>query len=268
MVNEARPRVLIVEDEPDMNKLVADVLSAYGFEPIRAASGEQALSLLVRDTPDAILLDLMLPGASGFELSKHLKSARATRPIPIIILTALDRGIDWRYAYETGADDYVTKPFTPEGLIERLQAVLEVAAATRAARERCNNMQSTIELTGTVADLKGLNPLITCLYGRTDLAPPQIEALWSGLVQLSDAAGQWAAQHGGRAPARLTMDFSSQRLRLALEPTAEDGKAFLAEHLDAEAGLPASFIDAGVIDTVTARDGRVVMEKVLPPCGC
>jgi DNA-binding response OmpR family regulator len=265
MANEARPRVLIVEDEPDMNRLVADVLTAYGFEPIRAASGEEALSILVRDTPDAILLDLMLPGASGFELCKHLKAARATRAIPIIILTALDRGIDWRYAYETGADDYITKPFTPDGLVERLQQVL---AECRKARDGCGDMQATLELTGTVADIKRVNPLITCLFCRTDLTPEQLEVMRGGLVQLSDAAGQWAAQHGGRPPARLTMNLSATHLRLALEPAAEDGKAFLAEHLDAEASVPASFIDAGIIDTVTAQDGRVVLEKALPPRGC
>jgi len=262
---ETRKRVLIVEDDPDMNRLVADVLSAYGFEPIRAASGEQALSLLVKDMPDAILLDLMLPGASGFELCKHLKTARVTRPIPIIILTALDRRMDWRCAYESGADEYITKPFTPDGLVERLQAVL---AQCRQAREDCDHMRSAIELTGSVADLKALNLFITCLYCKTELAPAEIEALRAGLEQLADAAGEWAALHGDRPPVRLTIDLTSERLHLALEPISDEGKAFLAQHLDAEAAVPASFIDAGVIDTVTPDGDRVVLAKALGPCGC
>lgn len=257
--------MLIVEDEPDMNKLVADVLSAYGYEPIQAASGEQALSILVGLTPDAILLDLMLPGASGFELCKHLKSARATRPIPIIILTALDRRIDWRCAYESGADEYITKPFTPDGLVERLQAVLDQC---RQVRENCGHLLATFELTGSVADLKALNPFITCLFCQTELSAAQIEAMRAGLGHLADAAGQWAAHHGERPPARLTIDLTTERLHLVVEPTGDEGKAFLAEHLDAEAAVPASFIDAGVIDSVAVDGDRVILVKALGPCGC
>jgi DNA-binding response OmpR family regulator len=265
MTADARRRILVVDDEPDMNKLVADVLTAYGFDAIQAASGEQALSILVRERPDAILLDLMLPGASGFELCKHLKGARATRPIPIIILTALDRPIDCRYAYETGADDYITKPFTPDGLVERLQAVLDQC---RRQREECGHMVLTVDLVGAVSDLKAFNPLITCLYCQTDFAPEQIEALRAGLVRLSDAAGQWAQDHGGRPPVRLTIDLDARRLRLVVAPASDDGGAFLAEHLDAEAAVPSTYIDAGVIDQVTAEGNSVALEKALPPCGC
>jgi len=125
MTSDAPPRVLIVEDEPDMNDLLADILSAYDFDPMQAASGEQCLAMLAEQPPDAILLDLMLPGMSGIEVCKKLKDSPTTRTIPILILTALDSPPDRRNAYEAGADDYMTKPFAPDALVSRLRACLQ-----------------------------------------------------------------------------------------------------------------------------------------------
>jgi len=262
MADAAKVRVLIVEDEPDMNNLLADVLSAYGFEPIQAGSGEQALVVLSGQRPDAILLDLMLPGLSGFELCRQLKTARETRSIPILILTALDRAIDRRYSFETGADEYLTKPFTPDGLVASLRDCLD---RCRRAREGCSHLDLAIELAPTLANIRALNMLVTCLYGLTDFTPPQMEALRQGLVRLSDAAGQWAQQRQSRPPAQLRMDLDGRRLRLAFAPLSEGGDAFLAEHLDAEAAVPAALVDAGVVDRIVSEGGGVVLEKVLAP---
>lgn len=265
MANEARLRVLIVEDEPDMNNLLADVLQAFGYDPIQAGSGEQALEILADDRPDAILLDLMLPGISGFELCKQLKGARETRTIPIVILTALDRGIDRRYGFETGADEYMTKPFTPDGLVSRLQACLD---RCRDALEECGHLLVTLELTATLTDLKAFNSLVTCLYCHTDFSPQQIEALRQGLVRLSDAAGEWMSQHRSLPPVRLTMDLNAEHLRLVFQPAADGAADFLAQHLSPEAAVPSSFTDAGVIDQMAREDGVVILSKALPPCGC
>lgn len=262
MTTDARPRVLIVEDEPDMNNLLADVLSAYGFEPLQATSGEQGLSLLSEHRPDAILLDLMLPGLSGFELCRLLKTSRATRPIPILILTALDRHLDRRYGFESGADDYLTKPFEPDALVARLRACLAECRAV--ADARCP-LASVLEPSGALSDLKTFNALATCLYDRTDLAPEQVEALRKGLVRLSETAGKWATAHGGLLPVRLTVDLNAERLRLVFLPSADGGDGFLAEHLDAEAAVPAAFTDAGVIDRILPEGHGVVLEKALAP---
>jgi DNA-binding response OmpR family regulator len=264
MADEKRPRVLIVEDEPDMNNLLAEVLSAYGFTPEQAGDAEQALAHLAARTPDAILLDLMLPGLSGLELCRQLKTSRATRTIPIVILTALDRAADRRHGYETGADDYVTKPFTPEGLVTRLQVCLDQC---RDARASCGHLTRTLDLTASLADLKMINALATCLYCHTDLPVEQIEALRGGLVAIADAAGQWAVQRRGTSPARMTVDMTGERLQLRFQAIAEGGEAFLAQHLDAEAAVPASFTDAGIIDRVRRDGAEVVIEKAIPPVG-
>jgi len=131
MPTHDRPRVLVVEDEPDMNNLLADVLRAFDFQPVQAADGREALDRLGEQRPDAVILDLMLPGMSGYELCRRLKTSGETAPIPVLILTALDRETDRRTAYEAGADDYMTKPFAPETLIERLRACLREARRAR-----------------------------------------------------------------------------------------------------------------------------------------
>jgi DNA-binding response OmpR family regulator len=262
MVNETPPRILIVEDEPDMNNLLADVLRAYGFEPVQAADAEAALGVIAQRPPDAILLDLMLPGMSGLELCRRLKSERATRLIPIVILTALDRSIDRRHGFETGADDYLTKPFTPEGLISRLRADMQRCGEIRDA---CGQLEITLDLSASLEDLKAANTLATCLYCRTDLAPDQIEALRAGLVRLSEAAGRWAVRHGSLSPVQLTAAVGDQRMLLKFRAIAESGNAFLAEHLDAEAAVPASLTDAGIIDSLTIVNSEVLLEKILPP---
>ena len=273
MTNDKRPRMLIVEDEPDMNSLLAEVLTAYGYDPVRASDVEEALAAIARETPDALLLDLMLPGRSGLELCRQLKTSRQTRRIPIVICTALDRAADRRTGYEAGADDYVTKPFTPEGLVATLAACLAPAsglpsdktAAPGASPAESGRLVLTMDLTASVADLKSLNLLVTQLYCRTDLAPPEIEALRAGILALADAAGRWAASHRGAAPVRLTMDLDGRRLQLRFHSIAEGGEAFLSEQLDPESPVPAGFTDAGLIDRISREDGDVVLEKTFPP---
>ena len=261
MADEPLTSVLIVEDEPDMNKLLAEVLSAYGFEPIRAATGEQALDLLTTRTPDAVILDLMLPGLSGYELCRRLKGARRTNPIPILILTALDRSEDRLLGYESGADDYLTKPFSPDGLVSRLQACLD---SRRKTREESGPLEMKFEPAQSLSALKGANTLASALYRRTRLKPECIEALRSGLMSIAEAAGKWADTHQGQAPVRAVFRLDDHRLELAWGPAAEGEDAFLAEHLGAHSESVSTWADAGAFDRRSESVGAVVFEKALP----
>ncbi len=260
-MTEPSYRVLIVEDEPDINNLLAEILTAYGMEPIQVHTGEDALLTVRKDRPDAIILDLMLPGLSGYAVCRQLKTARATRGIPVVILTALDRLSDRREAYETGADEYVTKPFSPDTFMRRLQACIERVRAV----EGRHHVSMTFELEASITGLKAVNTLVTALYCQTPLEEPQVEALRSGIIRLAAAAGTWAAAHGGAPPAHLTFDLEEGRLKLAFDPAGETGRAFLNTHLDPEAVIPAEFTDAGVIDRRTDEGETVVLEKLLPP---
>jgi two-component system phosphate regulon response regulator PhoB len=116
--------ILVVEDEPAIQELLVFNLQQAGHHAISATSAEQAYILLRDALPDLILLDWMLPGVSGIEFARRLKAESYTKAIPIIMLTARGEEQDKIAGFETGADDYITKPFSPRELMARIKAVL------------------------------------------------------------------------------------------------------------------------------------------------
>lgn len=119
-----KAKILIVEDEKDILELVQYNLEKEGYFVIPAASGEQALELLKRDPVQLIILDLMLPGIDGLEICKMIKQEPKTQNIPIIMLTAKSEESDMVIGLQLGADDYITKPFSPKVLLARIKALL------------------------------------------------------------------------------------------------------------------------------------------------
>ena len=123
-------RVLLVEDEAPIREMLKFVLVQSGYDTIEAEDYPIALEKLVEPYPDLILLDWMLPGGSGVQLAKHLKQHEYTRDIPIIMLTARGEEEDKVRGLEAGADDYITKPFSPKELIARVKAVMRRVTPT------------------------------------------------------------------------------------------------------------------------------------------
>ncbi|MFI5315324.1 MAG: response regulator [Myxococcota bacterium] len=124
------PRVLVVDDEPDLLELVRVNLAQSGYTVETAISGSEALSALRRAPPDAMILDLMLPDITGTELCARVRADQRLTGLPIIMLTAKSEEIDRVVGLELGADDYVTKPFSPRELALRVRAVLRRRAPT------------------------------------------------------------------------------------------------------------------------------------------
>jgi phosphate regulon transcriptional regulator PhoB len=116
--------VLVVEDEPDIRRLVVLHLERDGFRCRTAANGLDALREAKADVPDLVVLDLMLPGIDGLEVCRRLRSDASTAGVPIIMLTAKSDEVDRVVGLEVGADDYVAKPFSPKELVARVRAVL------------------------------------------------------------------------------------------------------------------------------------------------
>jgi len=116
--------VLLVEDEPDIQELIAVNLEHAGYQVSRARSAEEAVAFARGAAPDLVILDWMLPGMSGLDLARRLRAEARTRHLPIIMLTARAQERDKVGALEAGADDYVTKPFSPRELLARIKAVL------------------------------------------------------------------------------------------------------------------------------------------------
>ena len=120
----AKETILIVEDEEDILELVRYNLAREGYRVTSLTSGEEALKAVRKSPPDLVLLDLMLPGMDGLEICKILKGDPQTRHIPIVMLTAKSEDSDIVTGLEIGADDYITKPFSPKVLIARIRTVL------------------------------------------------------------------------------------------------------------------------------------------------
>jgi two-component system phosphate regulon response regulator PhoB len=125
-------RILVVDDEPDIVALVAYHLAKVGYRVSTAAGGDEALAAARQERPALVVLDLMLPGISGFEVLEQLRGAEGTSDVPILMLTARRDEVDRIRGLSLGADDYLTKPFSPQELVLRVGAILRRVSASPA----------------------------------------------------------------------------------------------------------------------------------------
>jgi len=144
--------VLIVEDEEDIRELVSYNLLKQGYQVAGVATGEEALEVIQVKPPDVVLLDLMLPGVDGLTVCQKLNGDPKTSSIPVIMLTAKGEEADIVKGLNTGADDYVTKPFSPKVLIARVQAVLRRAAAMPQEEDDGEEFGQRIQIRDLVID--------------------------------------------------------------------------------------------------------------------
>jgi DNA-binding response OmpR family regulator len=123
-VDRPQPVVLAADDDEDILELVAFRLERSGYTVLRARDGEEALRVALEAKPDLAVLDVMMPKLDGFELTRRLRAEDATRRMPIILLTARAQDADVQAGFDAGADDYLRKPFSPQELRARVQAIL------------------------------------------------------------------------------------------------------------------------------------------------
>ncbi|QPT40861.1 Phosphate regulon transcriptional regulatory protein phoB [Oligella ureolytica] len=208
--------ILVVEDEPAIQELIAVNLSFAGHKVLRADDAEQARVLIDAELPDLILLDWMLPGLSGLQMARQLRSDERTKEVPIIMLTAKGEETDKVEGLESGADDYITKPFSPKELMARIKAVLRRRAPQLTDDEieinrlrldpvshRVSGNESDIALGPT--EFRLLHFFMTHperVYTRNQL----LDQVWGDHVFLEER----------------TVDVHIRRLRKALEATQHD----------------------------------------------
>jgi two-component system alkaline phosphatase synthesis response regulator PhoP len=120
----AKGKILVVDDEIYIVHILDFSLGMEGYEVITALDGEQALERARAEHPDLVVLDVMMPKLDGYETCRILKADETTRHIPIILLSAKGRNADQKVGYDVGADEYITKPFSPRKLVERINALL------------------------------------------------------------------------------------------------------------------------------------------------
>jgi two-component system, OmpR family, alkaline phosphatase synthesis response regulator PhoP len=129
-MGNAAYKILVVEDEPDIRKLVHYNLTQDHYKVVEAENGEQALKIVQREKPSLVILDLMMPGMSGLEVCRTLRGQDETAKLPILMLTAKAGEADRVLGLELGADDYLAKPFSPRELVARVRAILRRANGT------------------------------------------------------------------------------------------------------------------------------------------
>lgn len=189
-------KILVVDDEPDLLELVRVNLAQAGFEVVTAATGREALESVRGQGPELVVLDLMLPDMAGTEVCRELRSDPAHGRLPIIMLTARADEVDRVVGFELGADDYVTKPFSPRELVLRVRAVLrrhtEAAEAPATLerkglrldsdRHRCFVEAEEVELTAKEFDL--LAHLMR-RPGRAVTREQLLEAVWGSDITVT-----------------------------------------------------------------------------------
>ncbi|WP_153162561.1 phosphate regulon transcriptional regulator PhoB [Zoogloea sp. 1C4] len=208
--------ILLVEDEPAIQELIAANLMRAGHHVVRAGDAETAQRIVRDALPDLILLDWMLPGMSGVEFAKRLRSEERTRSIPLIMLTARGEETDKVLGLESGADDYITKPFSPRELVARIKAVLR--------RRAPETTEDAVDLGGLRLDpathrlAAGGNPIT---LGPTEFRLLHFlmthpERVHSRAQLLDQVWGDHVFVE------ERTVDVHIRRLRCALEPSGHD----------------------------------------------
>ncbi|WP_374348348.1 phosphate regulon transcriptional regulator PhoB [Chitinimonas sp.] len=208
--------ILLVEDEPAIQELIAFNLQQAGHHVLRADSAEAGMNLVKSALPDLILLDWMLPGMSGIEFAKKIRGDERTRQVPVIMLTARSEESDKITGLDTGADDYITKPFSPRELQARIKAVLRRRAP---------------QMTDDLVEVKGLklDPATHRVSGNDqpiDLGPTEFRLLHFFMThpeRVHSRAQLLDHVWGDHVfVEERTVDVHIRRLRSALEATSHD----------------------------------------------
>lgn len=208
--------ILVVEDEPSIQELIAASLQHAGHRTLRADTAEDAVRLVNETLPDVVLLDWMLPGMSGIQYARRLRAEERTRDLPIIMLTARSEEHDKVSGLEAGADDYLTKPFSPRELQARIKAVLRRRAP---------------QMTEDCVDVEGLriDPVTHRVTGNgkpIDLGPTEFRLLHFFMTHIErvHTRAQLLDQVWGDHifVEERTVDVHIRRLRASLEATGHD----------------------------------------------
>ncbi len=209
--------VLVVDDEPDIREVIRFALEGASFRVLEAGHADEARKLLLSENPDLVLLDWMLPGRSGLELAQQLKQNAKTRSLPIIMISARGEEEDRIKGLETGADDYISKPFSPREMVARVNAVLR--------RTKPEELSDEIEIGGLCID--NASHRVTADGRRLDIAPTEYRLLHFFMTHADRAFSRsqlldqvWGDQVYVE---ERTVDVHVRRLRKTLETTNHQG---------------------------------------------
>lgn len=206
-----RERILVVDDEPDIVALVVYHLAKEGYRVSSASSGSEALATARRERPALMVLDLMLPGLSGFDVLEQLRADEATAGIAVLMLTARKEEPDRIKGLSLGADDYLTKPFSPQELVLRVKAILRRSTAVPAAGEMLVIGALAIDRAAHTVSVRGSDVELTPTEFKLLLLLAERRGRVQGRAQLLENVWEAAPDIQTR-----TVDMHVQRLRTKL----------------------------------------------------
>jgi DNA-binding response OmpR family regulator len=206
-------KVLIVDDERDTNDILASLARARGFTTVQLFSGEGVYDAVIAEQPDLILLDLMLPGIDGFTICERLKRDRVTNLIPVILVTALDDTHHRLSGIRVGSNGYLTKPFTPEQLFEKM----DVALAWREEHASRGTMgEINFDIRSEPTYLAQTNDLLADLYAHTPLTERQIKELKQVVLEMGGNAIEWGHRKNADLVVRITYRIDAEKVTLVI----------------------------------------------------
>jgi CheY-like chemotaxis protein len=185
-------KVLVVEDDLEINELLGEYLALEHIGYVQATTGAAGVHIASAQHPDAVILDLMLPDMNGFDVARMISMHRATYDIPIIILSCMCQDCDREKGYSSGAMFYMTKPFLPDALLEKVGEALEWKAVLRT---RVPQGEVLLGAGDTMACSRGLNQMMADLFARTELSDEVVGQIREAMEMVGQWSVEWQGQH-------------------------------------------------------------------------
>jgi len=271
---------LVVEDERDTGLLLSEHLRRWGFEPTWLPEGKPALSWVREHKPELILLDVFLPDMNGFEICETLKLDRETNLIPIIMITVLSGEEDKVHGLQVGANRYLTKPFTAEGLS---QAIQDAFTWQEELKKHGTEGEIRFQLLSDTKFLEELNHLLASLFLFSGLTQPQVKQLTTAVRELGTNAIEWGHQKQAERivtvdyhidPEKITITirdtgpgFNPESMPHAAHPDDPIGHMMVRETLGLREGGFGILMSRGLVDDLKYNEtgNEVRLIKYFPP---
>jgi DNA-binding response OmpR family regulator len=242
-------RILVVEDDPELGSLLCDLLRTQGYDARQVEDGGEALQCVHDDHPDVIILDVMLPGLSGFEVCQRLKFRKETNLIPIVMLTALNDPLARQQGLHVGADRYLTKPFEPEELLSEIRSTLGRQQHLREGGVRTSillKMQSDSRLR------EQLNDLLSELILQTPLSEEEVGRIRYAVLEMVQNAVEWGNRHREDLEVSISYEVTSDAVKFVI---TDQGGGFNPQQVPHAANEQDPVAHMAIREKLGLRDG-------------
>jgi DNA-binding response OmpR family regulator len=246
---ERNARILVVEDDKDLCSLICQLLAFEGYDARSAYDGHEAVALLESDPPDALILDVMLPGIGGFEICQRLKISRKTNSIPVLMLTAAATEQSRACGLRVGADCYLTKPFAPDVLFESLSRIL----AHRTARiGKSTHTSVLLQMQSDSRHREQLNDMLSELLQLTPMSEEQIWRIRYAVLEMIENAAEWGNRRQSSLTVTIEYEVNDHAVKFVI---TDEGGGFDPAHLPHAARQDDPLSHLPIREKLGLRDG-------------